>query len=143
VKNHEITKVVFLLITLALCTQCVEKSKKANSIERIDALILYYKQCDGTLCFSAANLLFEELSGDPLEWYQAMAKDTISFNRFLNDMEHLVFKPRTAYMNLENVESMRVQVLDRLKRKKVFKEFESMHERVIKRLEGIKVEPYK
>ena len=142
-KSFDTVKFVALFLSILLFTQCVDNSKKPERIGRIDALILYYKQCDGTLCFSAANLLFEELSGDPLEWYQAMAKDTVSFNRFLDDMEHLVFKPRTAYMTLEDVESMRVQVLDRLKRKKVFKEFLSMHERVIKRLEGIKVEPYK
>ncbi len=131
---------VLLTVLCLFLNQCTELPQKTEKIGRIDALILYYSQCDGAGCYAAADLLFEELVGSPLDWYEAMAKDSVSFNRFLNAVEHRIFELKSPFISLEDLESRRTQVLDRLKRKKVFPEYEEMHNRVIKTLEDMKLD---
>ncbi len=133
-------KSILFITILSITIACSERPAKVEKIGRIDALIMYYSQSDGEGTYVAADRLFRELIQHPQEWYQAMSKDTISFNNFLTDLKDVVFCVDISSITEEGLESTRQQALDGLKETKVSRGFERMHNRVIQKLESIKIE---
>lgn len=131
-------KSILLIALFSMLINCGEKPHKVEKIGRIDALVIYYSLSDGEGTYAAADQLFEELIGTPEEWYRAMSKDTISFNRYQLDLENIVFSLDISSITKEELESSRKQAIDRLSNANVSTEFDKMNDLMIKRLKEIR-----
>lgn len=131
---------VVFAATVMILSSCCKESTKIEKPGRIEALILYYSQTEGEGAYVAIEQLYQELIQHPQEWYEAMSKDSISFNRFYSKLEHFVFNVGTSQFTAEDLESIRKQGLGRLKKANISKEFQTMHAKMIEKLEAIKIE---
>lgn len=130
----------FLFALLFVLLSCSKQAPKIEKIGRVEALVVYYSLSEGESGRVAGNQLFQELLENPQEWYEAMSEDTLSFNRFLRQMENVIFAGISNQMTIDDLENMRIQAIDRLKRTMVPSEFENMHNKLIQKLESIKPE---
>ena len=132
---------VFLL-GFSACTNSQKETTTVPEIKRVEALNVYFKLIDGPLNFSTVRLLYYELSGDPQGWLEVMAKDSVSFNKFLKSLGPAVFMVEDDCTTVEGLEMGRLQELQILRELVVSPALQPTLKRVIEQMETIRSDTY-